>query len=236
MPHSLPNIMRPPCRAILLRAACFVVLFSAITNASIPTLAAPVAVSPTVQGGLQIKSWAAFKNDRIIKQKLDYSCGAAALATLLHGYYGLAVSEESIIEITGKNAWFSFADMEKAVTHYGMKAVGLALNLEQLKQLKVPVIVFIHTREGPHFAVLRGISEDTVWIGDPATGNERYPIYRFQEKWETRKDPNFRGRILLVLPTPDTTVKIEEGFFQKLLPETHLPLRQLGTTRQGIIR
>lgn len=228
--------MHPRCHATLLRTACLVVLFSALAIVSIPTLAAPVSVSPTVQGKLQIKSWAEFKNDRIIKQKLDYSCGAAALATLLHGYYGLAVSEESIIEITGKNAWFSFADMEKAITHYGMKAVGLALNLEQLKQLKVPVIVFIHTREGPHFAVLRGISDDTVWIGDPATGNDRYPIYRFQEKWETRKDPNFRGSILLVLPTPDATVKIQEGFFQKLLPETYLPLRQLGATRQKIVR
>lgn len=236
MLRPLPSAMCPTSRTVLLRVVSFVLFFSALPNASIRTLAAPVAVSPTVQGGLQIKSWAAFKNDGIIKQKLDYSCGAAALATLLHGYYGLAVSEEIIIDITGKNSWFSFADMEKAVTHYGMKAVGLALNLEQLKQLKVPVIVFIHTREGPHFAVLRGISEDTVWIGDPATGNDRYPIYRFQEKWETRKDPNFRGRILLVLPGPATTVKLQEGFFQKLLPETHLPLRQLGATRQGIIR
>lgn len=220
---ALPRTVRLALLAVLV-----------LMSAPIPTPAAVVAVSPTVQGELDIKPWSAFKDDGVIKQKLDYSCGAAALATLLHGYYGLPVTEESIIEATGRNAWLSFADMEKAVTGYHLRAVGLALNLEQLKQLKVPVIVYIDTREGPHFAVLRGISDDTVWIGDPATGNDRYPIYRFQEKWETRKDPNFRGRILLVLPTADSHVTIQVGFFQKLAAESRLPLRQLGIQRLSI--
>lgn len=36
-----------------------------------------------VSGRLHIKTWRDFRDDRVVKQQLDYSCGSAALATLL---------------------------------------------------------------------------------------------------------------------------------------------------------
>ena len=36
---------------------------------------------------------------RVVKQELDYSCGASSLATLLNGFYGFDLSEEDILNI-----------------------------------------------------------------------------------------------------------------------------------------
>jgi len=40
-------------------------------------------------GSVGIKSWKTLRDERVVKQDLDYSCGAASLATLLNEHYGL---------------------------------------------------------------------------------------------------------------------------------------------------
>ena len=37
---------------------------------------------------IPIKSWKTLRDTRIVKQDLDYSCGAASLVTLLNEFYG----------------------------------------------------------------------------------------------------------------------------------------------------
>lgn len=67
-----------------------------------------------------IKSWQSIKNDRIIKQDLDYSCGAASLATLLNEFYGQSLTEkELLLAIDKGDLMSSFEDMKKALPKFG---------------------------------------------------------------------------------------------------------------------
>jgi len=45
-----------------------------------------------VTGSVGIKSWKTLRDECVVKQDLDTSCGAAAIATLLNEYYGQSVS------------------------------------------------------------------------------------------------------------------------------------------------
>lgn len=196
--------------------------------------ASAVTLSKNLQGTVSIKTWKAMRDDQIIHQQLDYSCGAASLATLLKGYYGLDVTEATIIEDVGKDAWLSFADFQRILPKYGLKGIGIALNFDQLKKLKVPAIVYIDTRAGPHFAVLRGINNEVVWLGDPATGNEHYSVSRFLKKWEIRDDPVYKGKIFIVLPEKGVETTIVNGFFGNPAQDTSLPLKEISIRRQLI--
>ena len=147
-----------------------------------------------------VTPWSETHNQGVVRQKLDASCGAAALATILKNYYGLDVTEEDMMRAAEKKEWFSFADMVVVLKDYDFKGVGIALSFEQLKKINVPAIVFIKTRSLPHFAVLRSIGDDHVVLADPAHGNNRYPIDKFLEKWNTRDESNYSGKILVPIP------------------------------------
>ncbi len=47
----------------------------------------------------QVKSWKALRDEGITKQDLDYSCGAASLATLLNRQFNQTVSEGQILQL-----------------------------------------------------------------------------------------------------------------------------------------
>ena len=46
----------------------------------------------SLNGSIGVTSWKALRDFRVVKQEFDYSCGAASVATLLNGFYGLDVS------------------------------------------------------------------------------------------------------------------------------------------------
>ena len=166
--------------------------------------------TPTLQGSVTVQSWKDRRDAQIVKQDLDYSCGAASLATILNGFYGKTVTEDEILKAMNKeDGMASFSDMAavlpRLVTSEGrqgdFKGVGLALSFAQLQKIKVPAIVYLRYRGDDHFSVLRGISEDTVWLGDPSWGNRRLSTQQFLQMWETRDDAEYKGKVLLVLPT-----------------------------------
>ncbi|MDH5444235.1 MAG: C39 family peptidase [Gammaproteobacteria bacterium] len=176
----------------------------------------PTSVGIHLNGDLSVQSWKATRNKKIIMQELDFSCGSAALATLLTYYYGLNVTEKDVLTAIGKNSWLSMADMKSSLPQWGLKGIGLALDYEQLTQLKIPVIIYFHTWAGPHFAVLRGIDKHTVWVADPASGNNKYPVEKFREKWEVRGTKTHKGKILLVLPSDNKNLSVRQDYFVNL--------------------
>ncbi len=46
-----------------------------------------------------------------------------------------------------------------------------------------PVIVYIEPRGYKHFAVLRAIQGDRVFLADPSRGNIRMPLHTFLDSW-----------------------------------------------------
>src|SRR5581483_1576183 len=51
-----------------------------------------------------VKSYAELRFKGVERQSLDLSCGAAALATLLHSYFGLPIDETTVIRGIFANA------------------------------------------------------------------------------------------------------------------------------------
>ncbi len=177
----------------------------------------------SASGLVPVKSWKRLRDDRVVKQDLDYSCGAAALATLLNEYYGQRLTEAQLLQAMDKgDGRASFADMARALAQYGFKAQGFAASYEQLARLKMPVIVYVKHRKDDHFSVLRGIDGDTVWLADPSLGNRTYSRSQFLEMWQTRADKDdgdLAGKFLAVLPAR-ANVMAREDFF------TRTPRRQ----------
>jgi hypothetical protein len=126
----------------------------------------------------------------VVKQALDYSCGAAALATLLIYYYGDLTSEAEILaslkerltpeELAVKaERGFSLLDLKKVAQDRGFRAAGFRLTPQQLTRLVAPVIVYVEPNGYKHFAVLRAVRNGMVYLADPARGNLRMRIDQF---------------------------------------------------------
>jgi len=175
---------------------------------------------------IPIKSWKTLRDFQVVKQDLDYSCGAASVATVLNEHYGLSVTEEEILKIMDKEDMrASFEDMANALKELGFRGVGYAASFEQLTKLKIPVIVYTKHRKDDHFSVLRGINSDTVWLADPSLGNRTYSRYQFLEMWETRENSELKGKILAVIPLSQEVQSVN-GFF------TNQPRRQTAQAAQ----
>jgi uncharacterized protein len=135
------------------------------------------------------------RDQYVVKQQLDYSCGAAALATLLRYYFGDETSEQEVLnlleaELTQEERLqkaqrgFSLLDLKRVALKKGYRAAGFKLTLTQLTRLTAPVIVFVQPEGYKHFAVLRGIDRGRVYLADPARGNLRMGINRFLGEWK----------------------------------------------------
>ena len=159
------------------------------------------------------------RDQNVVKQRFDYSCGSAALATLLRYGFGDKVTEADVInqlfgllsddeKAVSVKQGFSLLDLQRVANARGYKAEGFRLEPKDLDKLSGPVIVYIEPRGYKHFAVLRGVSGDRVYLADPSLGNIRMPIYRFLQQWLGN---GATGVIFVVEPN--------EG-----LPQTQMPL------------
>jgi predicted double-glycine peptidase len=151
---------------------------------------------PSRRAGVEfsVKSLRALRDEGVVKQRYDYSCGSASLATLLT--YGLndPVDENALLraileplsadELKAlQKKGLSLFDLQKLAQGRGHKAQGFRVHLSQLPKLSRPVIVFIKPGGYEHFAVLKGLRGDRAYLADPSLGNVRMPIYRFLDMW-----------------------------------------------------
>lgn len=175
--------------------------------------------NPIAYGKVKIQSWKERRDFNIVKQDLDFSCGAASVATLLNNFYGQTLTEEEVLEKLDKEQMrASFEDMRRIMPDLDFEAKGYALSFEQLAQLKIPVIVYLKYRKDDHFSVLRGIDGNTVLLADPSLGHVSMSRVQFLDAWQTREG-NLAGKILAVVPKKAETIS-NKLFF------THHPKRQ----------
>ena len=141
-----------------------------------------------------VRSMKDLRDKDLVKQRFDYSCGAAALATILRYGFGENVSErEILVQLFGllseeekkisRKEGFSLLDLQRVALARHYKAQGFRLDPQYLGKLAGPAIVFIEPHGYKHFAVLRGLSGDRVYLADPSRGNIRVPVYTFLEGW-----------------------------------------------------
>ncbi len=180
----------------------------------------------------KIKTYLDFKNENLERQKYDYSCGSSALATVLRHFYGENITEREILEwvldfkgikrkkleqLEDTAFRLSFLELAEFARSKGYKPLALAINMKNLKKLKVPAIVFVKIRRNEHFTVYRGTDRNFVYLADPSFGNVKIRIDKFKEIFYTRNDPEFKGKILVFIPQKGKKVKINKKFTE--IPE-----------------
>jgi predicted double-glycine peptidase len=141
-----------------------------------------------------LRSMKDLRDQAVVKQRFDFSCGAAALATLIRYGFGQDVSEAQILvglfdlptdaeKAARKRTGFSLLDLQRVAQARGYNAEGFRLERAQLSMLAGPALVFIEPRGYKHFAVIRGVRGDRVYLADPSRGNIRMPMYAFLDSW-----------------------------------------------------
>lgn len=128
---------------------------------------------------------------KIIPQSRDYSCGAAAMATILTYHFGRDTSEtgaiREMLEVADfevvKKKGFSLLDLKKYAENIGYRAGGYRVKPELLAKITKPTIVLVDVRGYSHFVVLKGVREEGVFLADPAWGNRIMNFQNFQKAW-----------------------------------------------------
>lgn len=129
-----------------------------------------------------------------LHQQYDFSCGSAALATLLTYHYGMPVTEQAVFEQMYRHGnqakiraeGFSLLDMQRYLAGHGLRADGFELPLQELVKAQLPAIVLITERGYRHFVVIKGAQDGRILIGDPATGTRALAQGAFDALWRNR--------------------------------------------------
>lgn len=130
-----------------------------------------------------------FRN--MVRQHTDYSCGAAALATILRYGYQLDADENTVIEgmlsvsdaDLVKQRGFSLLDIKHYVELLGMRGRGYRVTEDRLRTLRVPALVLMNVNGFRHFVVLKQVLHDEVELADPMLGNRSMPLDDFMKNW-----------------------------------------------------
>lgn len=129
-----------------------------------------------------------------IRQQYDFSCGSAALSTLLTYHYNHPVTEQAVFEEMFRNgdperirrAGFSMLDIKRFLERRGFQANGFEAPLEKLERAKIPAIVLLNERGYNHFVVVKGIRNGRVLVGDPAGGTRVLTRKSFDAAWHNK--------------------------------------------------
>lgn len=141
---------------------------------------------------------------QVVRQKYDFSCGSAALATLLTFHYDRETDEQSAFGAMFASgdkekiaeAGFSLLDMKTYLVSIGYEADGYVVTLDTLENAGVPAIALINYRGYRHFVVIKGIQGDEVLIGDPALGIKFMSRTAFEALWDN-------GVLFIIKNKPD---------------------------------
>jgi uncharacterized protein len=190
--------MRIPLRSVVCAIAAAVVAGATLAGLSAAEPCNPLKPAPVrdPQRIIQkrVESWQSLQRENVVMQQHDYSCGAAALATLIRYYWGDDVTELDFLKATiavltpeeikdrVKNG-LSMTDIRKAAVAKGYLATMGKRTLREMTELKVPVIVRIKKDDFEHFVVYRGMLNDRVFLADPIRGNIRLSLCCLAEQW-----------------------------------------------------
>jgi hypothetical protein len=154
---------------------------------------------------VQIEPYEVMKYRHIVRQAYDYSCGSAALVTIMKFDLGVPVTEQQAMEgmmqhgekekIIARRG-FSLLDMKRYLASIGIEAAGFRGEMTDLLGLEHPALVPIDFGGSKHFVVVRGLRDGLVYIADPSAGNIVFSQSKFASLWD-------RNTFFIVYPSKD---------------------------------
>jgi predicted double-glycine peptidase len=168
-----------------------------------------------IDDGGSFESLLELRRGKVVVQKWDLSCGAAALATILRYQFNDPVPEREIAQelmrrreyidnplLVRERAGFSMLDLKRYVDGRGYEGEGLGqLTMQDLYEL-APVVVPVSFHGYTHFVIFRGGLGNRVLFADPAYGNRTMLQERFEDAWPAH--PQF-GRVGFIVRRPGSS-------------------------------
>lgn len=135
-----------------------------------------------------------------VSQESAAQCGPACLQMICK-YYGANIDMhrmEYLTEMTEDGT--SLLGLCNAADSLGLKSLGVKITYEQLFEEQVcPAIIHWDNK---HFVVAYRITENKVWVADPALGKKEYTKEEFCKYWIKQEEPyKNKGIALLLEPT-----------------------------------
>ena len=131
----------------------------------------------------------------IVRQRGDYDCGPAALATLIAFHSGADLDLTRFTEHLGVSAWekarirsegFSLEQLARLAQGAGADPQVVRANASSLQALRLPVLVYLQLATGPHFSLLTGLAGRHVALADPSQGPLIWTLEHFLSAWAPR--------------------------------------------------
>ncbi|MGR5145415.1 C39 family peptidase [Photobacterium alginatilyticum] len=134
----------------------------------------------------------------VFRQQYDFSCGSAAVASLVTYHYDLETSENDVFKYMFKHGnkekiekqGFSMLDMKNYLVSIGLDANGYNIPLDKFSKIRIPAITIVNFDGYMHFVVIKGMNSNQVILGDPSRGTVVMPIDDFKTY--------YKGSVLLV--------------------------------------
>ncbi|MBD2179261.1 peptidase C39 bacteriocin processing [Pseudanabaena sp. FACHB-1998] len=136
-----------------------------------------------------ITPYKTLRYQQTIGQTDIYTCGAAAVATLLTHFYKLSVSEleileiaEKVMQISGKkpqDSGINALALKQSLIAKGIDADVRESTLEKIRNYfnrgGLPIVIHV-TIPQPHYILAVGMVEDWLIVADPTLGRSMFPL------------------------------------------------------------
>ncbi|MFP8876496.1 MAG: C39 family peptidase [Myxococcota bacterium] len=140
---------------------------------------------------LGVRSMQELKYIETIRQGFDFSCGSAAVATLLSHHYGLPTDELEVFNEMWtrgnqekiRREGFSLLDMKNYLEARGFRADGFRIAASRLEEVGVAGIVLLDKLETPHFVLVVGARGGELLVSDPARGIRTLSVDELETSW-----------------------------------------------------
>lgn len=131
------------------------------------------------------------KDFPFIRQTGMMECGPACLAMIFkyYGYYNIMPLLAKMTEVT--TAGVNLYSMAEVAEQFGFQADAYEMEYEHFAEIKLPCIAHYG---GIHFIVVYRVTDEYVWVADPAYGKDKIRKADFLKKWN--------GITLALEPTP----------------------------------
>ena len=203
----------------------------------VPAQAQVVINRPETQGAKPIRTLKDLRDEGVVRQRWDMSCGAAALSTILTYDFNDNTPEAAIVvwilhrvnpvRVHARGG-FSLLDLKHFAQARGYSAEGFSgMSLQDLAAEKSSVITPIRFKGFDHFVVVKGVVGDRVILADPGFGNVTMRTSRFAKIW--------KNGIVFIIHPPDPRMLAPKNISaaSRVIPDETLISRSIGVAVPG---